>query len=63
MKGFVILWAIVNLIAFIASLISIHYSPNTIFEFPYFHMLSILSLFGILNIPFYTAYGRMKNRD
>jgi len=63
MKGFLVLWFIVNLIAFIASLLSIHYSPDTLFQFPYFHILAILSLFGILNLPFYTAYGRLRDKE
>jgi len=60
MKGFLTLWFILNLIAFIASLVSIHYSPDTVFVFPYFHLLGIISLFAILNLPFYMAYERLR---
>ena len=63
MKGFLTLWFILNLIAVIGSWISIQYSPDTLFEFPYFHVLGILSLFFLLNIPFYTAYERLKEEE
>ncbi|MEA2053739.1 MAG: hypothetical protein U9O96_01270 [Candidatus Thermoplasmatota archaeon] len=59
MKGFIILWFILNLIAVIGSLLSVHFSPDTLFDFPYFHLLGIVSLFAILNLPFYTAYERL----
>ncbi|MCD6146757.1 MAG: hypothetical protein J7J34_01995 [Thermoplasmata archaeon] len=54
------MWFILNLIAFIASLASIHYSPDTLYQFPYFHLLGIISLFAILNLPFYMAYERLR---
>jgi len=63
MKGFLTLWFILNLIAVIGSWISIQYSPDTLFEFPYFHILGILYLFFLLNIPFYTAYERLKEEE
>ena len=63
MKGFLTLWIILNLIAVIGSWISIQYSPDTLFEFPYFHVLGILSLFFLLNIPFYTAYERLREEE
>ncbi|KAA0003295.1 MAG: hypothetical protein DRN33_02125 [Thermoplasmata archaeon] len=61
MKGFLILWFLLNLIAFIASLVSIQYSQDTIFTFPYFHLLGIISLFAIINLPFYMAYERLRD--
>ena len=61
MKGFLILWFLLNLIAFIASLVSIQYSQDTIFTFPYFHFLGIISLFAIINLPFYMAYERLRD--
>ncbi|HEC76731.1 MAG TPA: hypothetical protein ENI33_05695 [Thermoplasmatales archaeon] len=60
MKGFRILWIVLNGIAVMASLLSVHWSPDTLFEFPYLHLLSIISLFALINLPFYTAYERMR---
>lgn len=63
MKGFLTLWFILNLIAVIGSWVSVQYSPGTLFAFPYFHLLGIISLFFLLNIPFYTAYERLREEE
>jgi hypothetical protein len=60
MKGFLILWLVLNLIAVFGSWVSIQYSPDTLVEFPYFHILAIISLFFILNLPFYMAFERLR---
>jgi len=60
MKGFLVLWFVLNLIALFGSWVSIQYSPDTLFDFPYFHILSLISLFFILNLPFYMAFERLR---
>lgn len=60
MKGFLFLWFVLNLIALFGSWVSIRYSPHTLYQFPYFHLLAIISLFFILNLPFYMAFERLR---
>lgn len=63
MKGFLTLWFILNLIAAVGSWISVQYSPGTLFDFPYFHLLGIFSLFFLINIPFYAAFERLREEE
>ncbi len=60
MKGLIVLWVVVNVIAVISALLSVQLSPDTLFAFPYLHLLSIGSLFFLINLPFYAAYDRLK---
>ncbi|HDN50142.1 MAG TPA: hypothetical protein ENG06_00015 [Thermoplasmatales archaeon] len=60
MRGLIVLWIVVNIIAIISALFSVHLSPDTLFKFPYLHLLSIGSLFFLINLPFYAAYDRLR---
>lgn len=60
MKKLILMWLLFNTIAVIGALFSINVSPDTLFEYPYLHFLGIVSLFALINLPFYTAYDRLK---
>jgi hypothetical protein len=63
MKKIVVMWFVFNAIAVIGAYTSVQLSPDTLFEFPFLHLLGIFSLFFIINLPFYTAYERLQEEE
>jgi hypothetical protein len=61
MKNYIIIWIICNGIAMLAAAFSLRLSPDTLFVFPYLHLFGIISLFFLINLPFYAAYDRLKD--